>query len=280
MPRQHSQPGSGDIWRRHAFEIRKLYRKNTLENVKCFMEKQRGFPEMAIPTWNEKLGKLGVRKNVTSEEWKKIYLHCLPRLEDPTRVKGDLKLKRTKLGTEVIVRGRKYNWDQAWKNMKSAKAIGQLLLPGESPSPLPPDVVIRSPQATSRGVLPVTSSVLPILPISNGNSQERAFATINTQETGLIRHGHVLAHQTKKDHGSGEAGAHVLFEHLDMRMILPMEEYSEVVRKLCLSGLPIYHVVSYTVGIFSSLLSLPGKSPSYRLSIRLLHPGTFSNLFL
>jgi ornithine carbamoyltransferase len=83
-----------------------------------------------IPTWNEKLGKLGVRKNVTSEEWKKIYLHCLPRLEDPTRVKGDLKLKRTKLGTEVIVRGRKYNWDQAWKNMKSAKAIGQLLLPG------------------------------------------------------------------------------------------------------------------------------------------------------
>jgi hypothetical protein len=116
--------------------------------------------------------------------------------------------------------------------------------------------VIRSPQATSRGVLPVAPSVLPILPISNGNSQERAFATINTQETGLIRHGHVLAHQTKKDHGSGEAGAHVLFEHLDMRMILPMEEYSEVVRKLCLSGLPIYHVVSYTVGTYTLHMSL------------------------
>lgn len=83
-----------------------------------------------IPTWNEKLGKFGMRKNVTSDEWKQIYLHCLPRLEDPTRMKGNLKLKRTKQNTEVIVRGRRYNWDQAWKNMKSAKAIGQLLLPG------------------------------------------------------------------------------------------------------------------------------------------------------
>lgn len=71
-----------------------------------------------------------MRKNVTSEEWQKIYLHCLPRLEDPTRAKGDLKLKRTTKETEIIVRGRKYSWKQAWKNMKSAKAIGQLPQPG------------------------------------------------------------------------------------------------------------------------------------------------------
>lgn len=74
-----------------------------------------------------------MRKNVTSEEWHKIYLHCVARLEDPTRAKGDLKLKRTKMETEIIVRGRQYSWDQAWKNMKSAKAIGQeLKLGGKS----------------------------------------------------------------------------------------------------------------------------------------------------
>lgn len=79
-----------------------------------------------VPTWNEKLGELGMRKNVTQNEWQVIYRHCRPRLEDSTRTRGDLKLKRTWRKTEVIVRNRPYNWDKAWKNMKSAGAIGQL----------------------------------------------------------------------------------------------------------------------------------------------------------
>lgn len=42
-----SRSDSSDVWRRHASEIRKLYRNNTVENVKRFMEKEREFPEMA-----------------------------------------------------------------------------------------------------------------------------------------------------------------------------------------------------------------------------------------
>lgn len=79
-----------------------------------------------LPTWIEKLGQLGMRKNVTQNEWCKIYLHCLTRLEDPSRLRGDLKLKRTIKETEIIVRNRPYTWDKAWKNMKSAGAIGGL----------------------------------------------------------------------------------------------------------------------------------------------------------
>lgn len=83
-----------------------------------------------VSTWIEKIGQLGIRKNVSSDEWKIIYLHCRSWLEDPTREKGDLKLKRTKQNIEVVVRGRTYSWDQAWKSMKSAGAIGQLPQPG------------------------------------------------------------------------------------------------------------------------------------------------------
>ncbi|KAL1869152.1 hypothetical protein Daus18300_005689 [Diaporthe australafricana] len=119
----------GDIWRRQENRIRKLYKSKTVENVKRILEEEEDFPKLALPTWIEKLGELGIRKNVSSQEWRKIYQHIIPRLEDPTRPKGDLKLKRTKTRTEVIVRGRKYTWDQAWKNMKSAKAIGQLPRP-------------------------------------------------------------------------------------------------------------------------------------------------------
>lgn len=79
-----------------------------------------------VATWNEKLGELGMRKNVTQNEWRKIYRHCRPRLEDSTRTRGDLKLKRTRKKTEVIVRNRTYTWDKAWKNMKNAGAIAQL----------------------------------------------------------------------------------------------------------------------------------------------------------
>lgn len=67
-----------------------------------------------------------MRKNVTQNEWRKIYRHCRPRLEDSTRTRGDLKLKRTRKRTEVIVRNRTYTWDKAWKNMKNAGAIDQL----------------------------------------------------------------------------------------------------------------------------------------------------------
>lgn len=70
-----------------------------------------------------------MRKNVTRNGWRKIYRHCRPRLEDSTRTRGDLKLKRTREKTEVIVRNRTYTWDKAWKNMKNAGAIAQLLNP-------------------------------------------------------------------------------------------------------------------------------------------------------
>lgn len=81
-------------------------------------------------TWIERIGGLGIQKNVSSDEWRIIYLHCLCWLEDPKRKKGDLKLKRTKQDIEVVVRDRTYSWNQAWKNMKSAGAIGQLPQPG------------------------------------------------------------------------------------------------------------------------------------------------------
>lgn len=68
-----------------------------------------------------------MRKNVTQNEWCKIYRHCRPKLKDSTRARGDLKLKRTRKKTEVIVRNRTYTWDKAWKNMKNAGAIAQLL---------------------------------------------------------------------------------------------------------------------------------------------------------
>lgn len=83
-----------------------------------------------VSTWIEKIGALDIKKNVSSDEWRKIYLHCLRWLEDPTRKKGDLKLKRTKQKIEVFVRGRTYDWNKAWKNMKSAGAIGQQPKPG------------------------------------------------------------------------------------------------------------------------------------------------------
>jgi hypothetical protein len=83
-----------------------------------------------VSTWIERIGDLGIRKNVSSDEWRIIYLHCLCWLEDHTRKKGDLKLKRTKQDIEIVVRGRTYSWNQAWKNMKSAGAIGQLPQPG------------------------------------------------------------------------------------------------------------------------------------------------------
>lgn len=79
-----------------------------------------------LPTWIERLGQLGIRKNVTQNEWCKIYLHCRTRLEDPTRTRGDLKLKRTRKKTEIVVRNILFTWDKAWKNMKSAGAIGEL----------------------------------------------------------------------------------------------------------------------------------------------------------
>lgn len=41
------QPGSRDIWHRHAPEIRRLYQKHTVDNVRRIMEKESGFPEMA-----------------------------------------------------------------------------------------------------------------------------------------------------------------------------------------------------------------------------------------
>ncbi|KAJ0109947.1 hypothetical protein J7T55_014749 [Diaporthe amygdali] len=164
-----SSSDPGDIWRREEYRIKKLYKKHSVKDLKRIMEKNGAFPERAVPTWIENLGKLDIRKNVTSEEWRKIYRHVVPRLENPARQKGDLKLKRTKKETEIIVRGRKYTWDQAWKNMKSAKAIGQLPQPEEALSPLPPDIVIRTPTLTSP----------PFLAVSRDDIRESSLSTID-----------------------------------------------------------------------------------------------------
>lgn len=83
----------------------------------------------SIKTWHEKLGNHGIRKTVKNDEWGKVYRYCAHyRLEDPSRRRGDKTLKRTKRRTEVILGNRKFTWDQAWKNMKRAGAIGDLQL--------------------------------------------------------------------------------------------------------------------------------------------------------
>lgn len=84
-----------------------------------------------LSTWIEKIANLEIRKNTVSKDWQKVWQHAASyRLEDPKRRRGDLKLKRTKKKTEILFHGRRYTWDQAWKNMKSAKAVGQPLRQG------------------------------------------------------------------------------------------------------------------------------------------------------
>lgn len=147
--KRRRMPDLEDPWQKHEAEIRKLYMARSVGEVKKFMEQERGFKAYSLKTWHEKLGDLGIRKNVTKEEWHMIWQHVQPYLEDPTRPRGDLKLKRTKGTINISVHGRVYNWDQAWKNMKSAGAVGQ---PYRDPiSPLPPDILIETtPSLTSR----------------------------------------------------------------------------------------------------------------------------------
>ncbi|KUI54631.1 hypothetical protein VP1G_10698 [Cytospora mali] len=97
-----------------------------IEEVKKVLEDERGFPKgYSLKTWIEKLGDLKIRKNVTRQEWHIIWQHVQPYLEDPTRLRGDLKLKRTKATVAISAHCRKHNWNKAWKDMKSAGAVGQ-----------------------------------------------------------------------------------------------------------------------------------------------------------
>lgn len=80
-------------------------------------------------TWIQKLGELGIGKNLSSKDWRKIYPHIIPMLEDPTRLNDDLKLKRTKIPIEIDYNGRTYSWKQAWKYMRRNGALDQQLQP-------------------------------------------------------------------------------------------------------------------------------------------------------
>lgn len=56
--------------------------------------------------------------------WGKMYRYCAyHRLEDPSRKRGNKRLKRTKKRTEVVLGDRTYSWDQAWRNMKRAGVV-------------------------------------------------------------------------------------------------------------------------------------------------------------
>ncbi|ROV98664.1 hypothetical protein VMCG_06776 [Cytospora schulzeri] len=125
------KPDPDDAWQKNEAEIRRLYMLEEVTEVKKYMEGQ-GFPN--LKTWHEKLGVLGIKKNVTSREWHKIWQNVQLYLEDPTRPKGDLKLKRTKGKIAIYAHGRLYNWNQAWKNMKSAGAVPPVGFPLTSPS--------------------------------------------------------------------------------------------------------------------------------------------------
>jgi superfamily II DNA helicase RecQ len=121
----------------------------------------------SVKTWHEKLGNLGIRKTIKNEEWGKVYRHCAHyRLEDPSRKRGDKRLKRTKRKTEVILGNRTFKWDQAWKNMKRAGAIVEpqlgefsssyfqsfLLLNSRHRSPQPPSPRYHRPNSATRVV--------------------------------------------------------------------------------------------------------------------------------
>lgn len=165
-----------------------------------------------MKTWQERLGDLGIRKVVTKEVWQTIWQHVQPCLEDPTRPRGDLKLKRTKPGLKVAISayGRYYTWDQAWKNMKSAGAVGQpcqgrstCRLSGrapcmsrsfvlnqddpENPRPLPPDISIVHDQSPSRA-LAAPDTLWPkhpgaIVQLRGRESMSRSGDLVHTQHT-------------------------------------------------------------------------------------------------
>lgn len=50
--------------------------------------------------------------------------------------------------------------------------------------------------------------------------------------------------------------AHALFDHQGTKTIVSAEEYAEVVQKLCITDLPIYHVISYTASMYMLDLSI------------------------
>ncbi|KAK2599653.1 hypothetical protein N8I77_011388 [Diaporthe amygdali] len=235
-----SSSDSGDIWRREEYRIKKLYKKHSVKDLKRIMEKNGAFPERAVPTWIENLGKLDIRKNVTTEEWRKIYRRVVPRLENPARQKGDLKLKRTKKETEIIVRGRKYTWDQAWKNMKSAKAIGQLPQPEEALSPLPPDIVIRTPTLTSP----------PFLAVSRDNIRESSLSTIDPPANRPASGGRAIICRPIHNPTGDEAIPLVPSCQSEPGFNEMMEAKAEEVWRLCLAGLPIWAIIYYAVGIY------------------------------
>lgn len=90
-----------------------------------------------------------------------------------------------------------------------------------------------------------------IPPISPENVREKSSDAVNAaREIGFIPDIDVPIRQARKSLRIDVTKAHMHFGRLDFRMILPMDEYSEAVRKLCMTGLPIYHVVNATVGTY------------------------------
>jgi hypothetical protein len=215
-----------------------------------------------VSTWIERLGDLGIRKNVSSDEWRTIYLHCVRWLEDPTRKKGDFKLKRTKQDIEIFVRGRTYSWNQAWKNMKSAGAIGQLpqpegmykcllsllpspcdLAPGsESLGPLPSEIEIRT----------LSSVSLPGLSTPARGVTQPSSPAINTPAHDPLTRGRIPTSQQTSSRSSDNplSPLSVSCNFLDNSAIEWTEDCPKNVWTFCTSLLPIGRLITETIGMY------------------------------
>ncbi|KAJ4409466.1 hypothetical protein N0V82_009460 [Gnomoniopsis sp. IMI 355080] len=152
----------GDCFKRYEAEIRELYNVGNMK-IKAVKQQMEAkpywprpfrqvntvFPRFTIKTWQEKLGVLKIRKVVAKETWQDIWYHVQPFLEDPNRVRGDLRLKRTKGNVQVLVTayGRRYEWNQVWKNMKSADAVGRQRQARQSAAANPGALLQPTPRA-------------------------------------------------------------------------------------------------------------------------------------
>lgn len=194
-----------------------------------------------------------------------IYLHCLRWLEDPTRERGDLKLKKTKQVIEIFVRGRRYDWNQAWKNMKSAGAIGQLPQPGgivysstvpplpyrspgvEPLSPLPPDIEIRT---LSAGSLPDFSTPVEC-------ATQPSSGSINIPAHGLVSRDRTHTRQ-KISSCSSDNTRSLIQVPSNHRSDISNEWMRDMIERIWIDWtilLPIGKLVSMTIGMYPNIVS-------------------------
>lgn len=116
-------------------------------------------------------------------------------------------------------------------------------------SPLPADIVIRTPLATP------PSSPSPLSMILISLDRERASRTIKTQKTGLISCDRVPIDQERGDCSSSNMIIQMPFDHQGTAVAVSMAEHAEVIWNLCITGLPIEKLVAYTVGMYTFYIS-------------------------